>query len=274
MCYAASLGGILTLVGTSTNLLVNSLMVGRGMPALQIFDLFPVGIIIVLACGATMLADLSEAAEGPAAAAKTSLSDYFLEATVRAGSQLVGRTVEANGLRQLAHLFLTEIVRDGQRHRAGGAGRGHPRRRPAGLHRRRDAAGPAAAFDGLETHGQHYQLPLDNLVEVVVAGNSTLARRTIKEVDFRSQFDAAVIAVRRGSERVAGAIANMPLAVGDTLVLVVGKDFEKRNNIARNFVIVARARGAEVHRLAQGPGGAGRLRGRDRAVGRWARWTS
>ena len=95
-------------------------------------------------------------------------------------------------------------------------------------------------FDGLETHGQHYQLPLDNLVEVVVAANSTLARRTIKEVDFRSQFDAAVIAVRRGSERVAGPIANMPLEVGDTLVLVVGKDFEKRNNLARNFVVVRR----------------------------------
>ena len=44
MCFAASLGGILTLVGTSTNLLVNSLMVGRGMPSLEIFDLFPVGI--------------------------------------------------------------------------------------------------------------------------------------------------------------------------------------------------------------------------------------
>ena len=56
MCYAASLGGILTLVGTSTNLLVNSLMVGRGMPTLEIFDLFPVGIVIVLGCGLTMLA--------------------------------------------------------------------------------------------------------------------------------------------------------------------------------------------------------------------------
>jgi di/tricarboxylate transporter len=94
-------------------------------------------------------------------------------------------------------------------------------------------------FDGLRTHGQHFGLPLDNLVEVVIAANSTLVRRTIKEVDFRSQFDAAVIAVRRGSERLAGTIANIPLEVGDTLVLVVGKDFEKRNNLSRNFVIVS-----------------------------------
>ena len=67
MCYAASLGGILTLVGTSTNLLVNSLMVGRGMPALQIFDLFPVGIVIVLGCGVTMLVAYPQHPEGTAA---------------------------------------------------------------------------------------------------------------------------------------------------------------------------------------------------------------
>lgn len=239
MCYAASLGGILTLVGTSTNLLVNSLMVGQGMPALQIFDLFPVGIVIVLGCGVTILATYPRILkEQPPS--EEPLSDYFLEATVRTGSKLAGRTVEANGLRQLAHLFLTEIVREGQVVapvepdeviRAGDllVFTGDVTRLDLLLR-----------FDGLETHGQHYQLPLDNLVEVVVAGTSTLARRTIKEVDFRSQFDAAVIAVRRGSERVAGSIANIPLAVGDTLVLVVGKDFEKRNNITRNFVIVRR----------------------------------
>ena len=239
MCYAASLGGILTLVGTSTNLLVNSLMVGRGMPALQIFDLFPVGIVIVLGCGVTMLATYPKILkEQPPS--EEPLSDYFLEATVRSGSKLAGRTVEANGLRQLAHLFLTEIVRNGQIVAPV---------EPDEIIRAGDLlvfTGDVTRldlllrFDGLETHGQHYQLPLDNLVEVVVAGTSTLARRTIKEVDFRSQFDAAVIAVRRGSERVAGSIANIPLAVGDTLVLVVGKDFEKRNNITRNFVIVRR----------------------------------
>jgi len=239
MCYAASLGGILTLVGTSTNLLVNSLMVGRGMPALQIFDLFPVGIMIVLGCGVTMVAIFPKTLKAKPQSEET-LSDYFLEATVRSGSKLAGRSVEANGLRQLTHLFLTEIVRDGQLIA--------PVEPGEVLH-----AGDVLVFsgdvtrldlllrfDGLETHGQHYQLPLDNLVEVVVAGSSTLARRTIKEADFRSQFDAAVIAVRRGSERMAGTIANIPLAVGDTLVLVVGKDFEKHNNIARNFVIVRR----------------------------------
>jgi di/tricarboxylate transporter len=238
MCFAASLGGILTLVGTSTNLLVNSLMIGQKLLPLQIFDLFPVGILIVLACGTTMVLLYPRILpEQPPA--DEELSDYFLEAKVLPDSPLVGASVESAGLRQLSHLFLAEIVREGhiiapvQPDQALQAGdvlvfTGDLTRLDLLLR-----------FQGLETHGQHYKLPLDNLVEVVVAANSPLARRTIKEVDFRSQFDAAVIAVRRGSERLRGAIANLPLDVGDTLVLVVGKDFEKRNNLQRNFVIVS-----------------------------------
>ena len=239
MCYAASLGGVLTLVGTSTNLLINSLMVGRGMPALHIFDLFPVGIFIVLACGIVIIcAYPSILAARPLA--DDVESDYFLEATVTPTSRMVGRTVEANGLRKLAHLFLTEIVRDGRI-----VAPVEPDETVVagdilvftGDVTRLDLL---MQFDGLQTHGQHYALPLDNLVEVVVTANSTLARRTIKEAAFRSQFDAAVIAVRRGSERLVGPIANVPLEVGDTLVLVVGQDFEKRNNLTRNFTIVNR----------------------------------
>lgn len=239
MCYAATLGGVLTLVGTSTNLLVNSLMVGRGLPPLHIFDLFPVGILLVASCGLLIIATYPHLLPDQSAAEEQT-SDYFLEATVTAGSRLVGRSVEANGLRNLSHLFLTEIVRDGRV-----LAPVEPDETIAtsdvlvftGDVTRLDLL---MQFDGLKTHGEHYALPLDNLVEVVVAANSTLTRRTIKEAEFRSQFDAAVIAVRRGRERLAGTLADIPLEVGDTLVLVVGKDFEKRNNLTRNFVIVNR----------------------------------
>lgn len=238
MCYAATLGGVLTLVGTSTNLLINSFLVGRGMPGLHLLDLLPVGLAVLLGCGAMMLllyprllADRPALQEAP--------SDYFVEAEVLPGSALAGHSVEANGLRNLGHLFLTEIVR-GDRLIA-----------PVEPHEVLQAgdllvfAGDVTRldlltrFDGLQPHGQHADLPLDNLVEVVVAANSVLARRTVREADFRSQFDAAVVAVRRGSERLGGSLGNTRIAVGDTLVLVTGPDFEKRNNLARNFVIVS-----------------------------------
>src|SRR5512139_1015583 len=110
MCFAASLGGILTLIGTSTNLLVNSLVIGQGLPPLQLFDLFPVGILIVVACGAMMVV-LYPRLLKPQPQGEDTASDYCLEATVREGSTLVGKTVEGAGLRNLGHLFLAEIVR-------------------------------------------------------------------------------------------------------------------------------------------------------------------
>ena len=237
MCFAASLGGILTLVGTSTNLLVSSLLAGQKMPELKLFDLFPVGILIVLACGAVMVLLYPSMLKAQPPAQDTP-SDYFLEAEVLADSPLVGKTVEEAGLRNLGHLFLTEIVR------------GEHLSAPVEPDRFVQAGDQLvftgdvtrvdllAQFKGLRTHGHDQDMPLDNLVEVVVAAGSTLARRTIREVDFRANFDAAVIAVRRGSERLGGSLGSLRLEVGDALVLAVGQDFEKRNNVGRNFVIV------------------------------------
>jgi len=239
MCYAASLGGVLTLVGTSTNLLVSGLLEGQNMTPLRLFDLFPVGVLIVIACGAVMVVTLPWLLEESPATYDQS-SDYFLEASVSADSVLVGKSVEQGGLRRLAHLFLSEIVR---------GGRVIAPVQPDEVVQADDLlvfTGDITRLDvltrfaGLHTHGQHYRLPMDNLVEVVISAGSTLARQTIRESNFRSQFDAAVIAVRRGKDKLLGPIANIPLQVGDTLVLVVGKDFEKRNNLTRNFVVVSR----------------------------------
>lgn len=237
MCFAATLGGTLTLVGTSTNLLVNSFLVGRGLPGLHLFDLFPVGILVLLSSLAMMVLLYPRLMRDNPPSDETP-SDYFLEAEVLPNSTLIGKTVEEAGLRNLGHLFLSEIVRGD--HLIAPV---EPDRfiNPgdvlvfSGDVTRLDLL---AQFPGLQTRGQHDGLPLDNLVEVVIAMNSTLARRTIREVDFRSQFDAAVVAVRRGSERLGGSIGNIRIEVGDTLVLVVGQDFEKRNNLDRNFVIV------------------------------------
>ena len=239
MCFAASLGGVLTLVGTSTNLLVNSFMVGRNLPSLHLFDLFPVGALVLVACTAMMLL-LYPTVLKDLPPAEVNAADYFIEASVKPGSKLIGRTVEENGLRSLGHLFLTEIVRgehliapvDPDRFIAEGDVLVF-----TGDLTRIDLL---AQFDGLQTAGHHPDLPLDNLVEVLVSNTSTLVRQSIREVDFRARFDAAVIAVRRGSSRLGGSLGNVQLAVGDTLVLVVGDDFEKRNNLSRNFVIVSR----------------------------------
>ena len=238
MCFAATLGGTLTLVGTSTNLLVSSLLTGQNMPELRMFDLFPVGILILLACGTTMILLYPRLLKAQPPVQETA-SDYFLEAHVQPDCPLIGKTIEEAGLRNLGHLFLSEVVR-GDHVIA-------PVEPDRFVH-----AGDILVFSGdvtrvdlltrfpgLKIHDHHGELPMDNLVEVVIAAGSTLARRTVREADFRAHFDAAVIAVRRGAERLGGSIGSTRLEVGDSLVLVVGPEFEKRNNIGRNFVIVS-----------------------------------
>jgi di/tricarboxylate transporter len=239
MCYAASIGGILTLVGTSTNLLVNSFMIGHGMPGLHMFDLLPVGLPVLLASSVTMLL-LFPWLIKPRTNDETPAIDYFVEARVLPKSTLVGRTVEANGLRHLGHLFLSEILRDGRL--IAPVGPDEPieaddRLVFAGDVKRLDLL---ARFDGLEIEGRKAGLSMQNLVEVIVTVNSPIARRTLREVDFRSQFDAAVVAVRRGDQRLSGGIGSIRLEVGDTLVLTAGNDFDKRNHRTRHFIVVSR----------------------------------
>jgi len=239
MCYAASIGGILTLVGTSTNLLVNTFVISRGGPPLQMFDLLPVGLLILATTTLTMVM-LYPRMLPQRDAAEDAPEGYFLEARVNPGSNLVGRSVHDSGLRNLRHLFLSEILR-GDRLIAAVE--------PdeviaaddvlvfAGDITRLDVL---ARFDGLTMYSQRQGLPINNLVEVIVAAHAHIAHHTVRAVSFRSQFDAAVVAIRRGERRLPGSIGNTTLEVGDVLVLAVGKDFEKRNNLTRNFVIVSR----------------------------------
>lgn len=239
MCYAASIGGILTLVGTSTNLLVNTFVISRGQPPLQMFDLLPVGLLILGTTTLTMVLLYPRMLQ-QRDAAEESPAGYFLEAQVNPGSNLVGRSVQESGLRNLRHLFLSEILR-GDRLIAAVE--------PDEIVAANDIlvfAGDItrldvlARFDGLTMYSQRQGLPIDNLVEVIVAAQSHIAHHTVRDVKFRSLFDAAVVAIRRGERRLPGSIGDTKLEVGDVLVLAVGKDFESRNNLTRNFVIVSR----------------------------------
>jgi len=245
LSYAALLGGITTLVGTSTNLVVNSFAVRAGLEPISMFQMAWVGIpvavgcILVLSVTAHWLPDRGRTTNGKSG------NGYFLEARVASDSPLIGKSIEDNALRSLEGLFLVEIVRQN---------RLISPVTPTEVLEAGDTlifTGEMAKmhvlerFAGLQVFGNQADTLLrSNLVEVVIANESELANRTLREVDFRTMFDAAVVGIRRGEKRLTGQLGRIPLRIGDALLLAVGKDFSQHRNLTRNFHVVG---GAPLH---------------------------
>lgn len=239
LSYASILGGVVTLVGTSTNLVVNSLAVRAGLPALGMFQFTPVGLPVALVCMVVLMLTahwlpVNEAQNRQAGA------PYFLEAQVMPGSLLAGRSIEANGLRSLDGLYLMEIVRAGRL--LSPVGPDEVLQAQDGLIFTGEVNKVQAlrAFAGLEVFGgTAHDVLTSNLVEVVLTYQSELVNSTLREVDFRTLFDAGVVGIRRGERRLTGQLGHIELRVGDCLLLAVGPDFWQRKNLERNFHVLS-----------------------------------
>ncbi|MCW8332824.1 SLC13 family permease [Vibrio sp. DBSS07] len=237
LSYSAILGGTLTLVGTSTNLIVNSMVVESGLPSIGFFDFTLVGSLLVLGCGLVLFFCcrwLPKRAEE-----YKTVADYFIDTKVMKGSTLIGRSVEENGLRHLESLFLVEV----QRH-----GKLISPVTPAEVLQEGDRllfSGDVKKitllnqFSGLKSFANENGLPLDNLSEVIVRPESVLVGKTLKRAGFRALFDAAVVAVKRDGDPISGKLGEVVLQPGDNLVLAVGKDFKSRHNLGKNFFFVS-----------------------------------
>ena len=238
LSYASILGGITTLVGTSTNLVVNSFAVEAGLPALQMFQFTLVGLPVALLCIAVMALS-SRALPANVASDAESRTAYFLEARVAGGSPLIGRSIEDNCLRNLEGLFLVEIAR--QERLISPVG-------PAEILQAGDVLVFTGAVDkvqalqrfaGLQVFGVGADALLkSSLVEVVISNQSELANRTLRDMDFRTMFDAGVVGIRRGDKRLTGQLGRIPLHIGDSLLLAAGPDFFQHRNLDRNFHVL------------------------------------
>ncbi|WP_193554556.1 MULTISPECIES: SLC13 family permease [Pseudoalteromonas] len=237
LSYTAILGGTLTLIGTSTNLIVNGFAVEAGMAPLGFFDFTLVG-LAVLSVGlltiTIMLKYLPDNGKN-----NDEVVPFYLEGKVEPSSKLVGRTVEENGLRDLKDLFLAEIIRG-------------ERRICAVTPQQEILAGDVLLFvgdinsvpllqrfDGLKIVHDKHEKDVEHLVEVVVSQSSRFLGKTIKEIRFREQFHAAIIAIRRGHDRLQGGIGQVELQAGDSLILAPSSDFYALPNLKREFVYIS-----------------------------------
>ncbi|MYM65144.1 SLC13 family permease [Pseudomaricurvus sp. HS19] len=238
LSYASILGGTLTLIGTSTNLIVNGFVQQAGYESLGFFDFTFIGLPVFITCLVVMVLLAPRLLPKQKLAQESSSQDYFIERQIAAGSPLIGHSVQDNGLRRLERIFLVEVIREHQIMAPVS---------PQEVLMEGDVlvfTGDLSAlelldeFSGLVSPDEFDQSVRDNLVEVIVSPTAGLVGRTIKQVDFRSRFDAAVVAVRRGDQRLKGGLGRLELQAGDSLVLAVGDDFNRRRDIAADFIVV------------------------------------
>ncbi|HDY8017222.1 TPA: SLC13 family permease [Vibrio vulnificus] len=236
LSYAAIFGGTLTLIGTSTNLIISSFVEDAGLPSLSFFTPTLIGLAIVIG-GVLVLIPLSYLLPDYDDQGQDELP-YFLEAAVEPGSPLVGRSITENNLRALRKLFLAEVIRDGQTVPSVGPDFVLQAKDRLLFCGEVDSVSTLQEIPGLTLFGQQH-LNGQNFVEVVVSSSATFCNKTLKSSRFRDRFDAVVVAIRRGHERLEGGLGNITLAAGDTLVVVPGKRFEaERQAHRKEFVLM------------------------------------
>jgi di/tricarboxylate transporter len=248
LSYAAIFGGLITLMGTSTNLVVHGMMLESGMTGFSMFQLAVVGIpaaIVGIIYMATIGYNLLPETKTLEETFFENSREYLAEMRVEIDSPIIGKTIEQAGLRHLTGLYLIEIMRNKKRHS------------PVTSH---DViqAGDLLIFTGMVTTIVELQqikglrletgsdLSLEDLkngrvqlIEAVVSHNSFLVHKSIRKSNFRSRFDAAVVAVHRNHERIQSKVGDIVLKPGDTLLLLVGNDFAKRWSQSNDFYVIS-----------------------------------
>ena len=247
LAFAATLGGVCTLIGTSTNLVVNEMWVKSGHPSFGLFDIAGVGIPVAVAGIAYILiaGRWLLPASGGASHAGVDPRAYAVE--MRAvGAPVAGSTVEEANLRGLEGLYLSEIQRgkdiispvepstrilEGDRlFFIGDVASVVSLQRMRGL---------AAAREQTSKLGSERYKRF--LVEVVISDTNPLLGRTIRESRFRSVYDAVVIAVSRNGERLSNVkLGTVVLRAGDVLLLETQEAFVNAYTQSRDFLLVSK----------------------------------
>ena len=261
LSFASILGGACTLVGTSTNLVVNGWLLDEvGHAGLGMFELAWVGVPCALAgigfvllAGRRLLPDRS-----PPIDIGDDPRSYTVETLVQPAGPLVGKTVEAAGLRHLPGVYLMEIERAGETI-------------PAVAPDERLCANDRLIFVGVvesvvDLHKIAGLLPATEqvfkidaprsrrcLIEAVVSDSCPLVGCTIREGRFRTRYNAVVVAVARSGRRIRIKIGDIVLQPGDTLLLEALPAFIRQHRNSRDFYLVSQVRDSNPPRYERAP---------------------
>lgn len=248
--FATMLGGMVTLIGTSTNLVVSGLLVNAGQPGFGIFEFswigLPVaafGLLFLVVATPVMLPDR----KGIRRQFEDERREFTVEMDVEQGGAADGRTVAEVGLRHLEGVFLAWIrrgeglvtpVSPDETLRAGDRlGFVGSVERVVDLQGIRGIRAAAAKHAGGIEDGAH------GYFEVVVASISPLVGETLKTADFRERYQGSVLAIHRSGRRIEGKLGDVEIEAGDTLLVLADRGFRNRWRDRRDFLLVSQLAG-------------------------------
>lgn len=245
LSFATILGGMITVIGTSTNLVLNGLIDSYHLPLLGVEDFLYLGIMVTIAGGLYIYFyayHILPSNPNTLETLKENLKEYIVETEVFHNSRIAGKTVKDAGLRKLEDVFLVEIIRDeriispvspDEILEAGDLLFFSGRTDSIYNLIQADNGLRIPRQDSLEVDGHFH------FVEAVIPANSDLIGQRIKDSDFRKTFNASIIAIHRNGKQLPGKVGEMTLAGGDFLLLL-SKENQPHPEHERDLFFVTR----------------------------------
>ncbi len=229
LSYITILGGMITVVGTSTNLILNGLIAQSNLKILVYTDFLFLGLIVTVLgllyfyfIGYKILPEKNN----KILEVQGNIKEFIVETKIKAGSNLIGKTVKNAGLRALKDIFLVEIVREGQYISPVS---------PQEILRENDVlffTGKTSAIYQLISESNGLSLPDEEAIdkykhfqftEAIVPANSSLVGERVKDSDFRRRFNSSIVAVHRHGQKLNEKIGEVVFNSGDMLLLLSGE---------------------------------------------------
>ena len=259
LSYIAILGGCATLIGTSTNLIINSLVVEEALEynlePLGIFDFSAVGVPMII-IGLLYLFFFSDkllpSKKDVFTDFKEKSREYIVETRIAKDSPLIGKTVEEANLRHLKELFLTEIIRGDLVIAPVSPDRtlreGDVLIFAGNTESIAELVKPSSGLPSPKIVDKYRQEKMD-ILEVVIAYNSSLIGKMVRHSDFRGKYDAAIFAIHRNGEKLSGKIGDVILKAGDVLLVVAGIGFTHREEGIHDFYFISTIREIQKYNI-------------------------
>ncbi|MBN2485652.1 MAG: SLC13 family permease [Bacteroidales bacterium] len=251
LSYAAILGGSVTLIGTSTNLIVNGMLVEQKLDNLKELNMFDfayaglpmviIGTLYVVFFGHKLL----PGKEKPATQPRQGYREYLVPSRVRNDSGYIGKVLNDTDLKTIKGLKLAAYQRNGKNLRFNTDDiiieaddillfQGDNEQFAELLH-----SGPGLVVPEVGMLSKSKQ---PEVTEIIVSQNSNLIGNKLRNIKFRAKYDAAVLAIHRNGEQLRTDIQNEELHSGDILLVYAGESFDSLTKGSRDFYFLSRLR--------------------------------